>query len=1463
MAIKGKLSSNDTKATFAGCRVDVAFTESVAVGDGAATEKIPAVQSAVADDAGEFFLDVPANAEKPFVIRVSSPDGQEIARATSDGINETTLKIKTEQVAVPTPPAASSPRVVNPPRLGGRVIEKTGKAVPAGLEVAITGEDSSGGVVSLLVTRTDAQGYFFGEWPPFKLKTAKGMVAGQETLITLENEFLPHRIVLALDLAQVVPTPPSPRVPGRPCGCAGKVKNGGGDGAVTPPRAPDQVDLAASPETFSQDVGGRCVDFTVPNRSLEEFDYFHVVRTTEPQIRGLTLDGRKKAPEAVARVAGNLLSGNSRRPADESRTASRSVSIGSLFNRFRSSTPTTVIAPRGAIRVDVLDKVLRANDELSVASVEDAADLSTLKNLRDDLLRLRKNAPTRAPLTANNPIDWDETPTFYEATSIAHGHLLHFKQTWHADGYSLGDLLYSLALPPGHKKEIAIIDWERREVNARTEATSESEELRNSLSHDRDISEIVDSTLTEELRGGSSAKTGGFGGGLGLAGAYKGVTGVLGISGGMSKSSSSSWQDSSRNLTSSALQQLHDRTMQAASSVRSQRSTVVQSTRQGETVDVQTEVVTNHNHCHAMTVEYFEVLRHFLISEDLVDVQECLFVPLPMDPFDPSKAARWQDLLRRALLERRFLADFEALRRLRSGTEYPGSTYAHEAITELDGELRIRMTIARPRDPFDGEAWATYSTVAWAFWAPLIPSITPLSIFRTFLQGQPAADARFQERVAPQLAEAFVQQLVVELIDSRGHAHPVKLDPTLVSKYKAGVSLYVRIAPLNGVPAIRRDDIKSIRIRTTRELPPDSKVIVESGTFRYRTSFMDHALFPQSRILNDLDIADPVDVPTPLDHVELRNPRLEDITAVKRLVAHLNDHLEYYHKAIWRQMDPDRRFMFLDGVVAPNSGGRSVASVTENRLAGIIGNSLVMPVTRGLYLDPSYASPPDQRSLLELYKPAERQPSARISVPTRGVFAEAVLGSCVSCEKKDDTLFWRWEESPIDEPTAITGVSAESRRSDPPNLSPTPFPTPMINLQNAPAAPDPTGMAAALQLLSNPNLFRDAAGLTETQKNALATYKQTMETAQSMGTEAAKMFTSMMNQRAMSKDGDKVIEKIDQGVADQSLTPEQGQSLKQQAIRTMMGATEPEPPRVTEQPEVRELIRNAADRPGSTEVTVASGTDQVSVKPILATNKMEIPANPAADEWAEYAHQKAPTGSAAEFWMHFGRNTPDAAYSMYSTVRSLLIAQNGWAEPAKGLKNFIDANIQLLTFLGQKQFLNAKLKDPLAKADAALAGSSVAITDFQGFAVRLMSKSTTKLSEHSSGQAIDIDPKLNPLIADPSLILIIRAVTKTDLGKAQTYDDLLTASNKFKTDWSATWIDTYTDPDPAVADVKKAIATVNADTGDGGLKEILDGCKTNGFLNLPKVLVTELQKAGFKWGGEFTDRKDFMHFELP
>src|SRR5262249_30817493 len=159
---------------------------------------------------------------------------------------------------------------------------------------------------------------------------------------------------------------------------------------------------------------------------------------------------------------------------------------------------------------------------------------------------------------------------------------------------------------------------------------------------------------------------------------------------------STAFQISSRDLSSSSLQTLRDRTLQSASAVRNLRSTIVQTARQGEAVRATTEVVANHNHCHALTIQYFEVLRHFKVTHELADVQECLFVPFPMSEFDRPKLLRWRESLSIYLKRRELLPAFDAARRIETNwsEQYtPAARYADEMVSAIFGELTLTILI--------------------------------------------------------------------------------------------------------------------------------------------------------------------------------------------------------------------------------------------------------------------------------------------------------------------------------------------------------------------------------------------------------------------------------------------------------------------------------------------------------------------------------------------------------------------------------------------------------------------------------------------------------------------------------------------------------------------------------------------------------------------------------------------------
>ena len=1135
-----------------------------------------------------------ASIQGPINFIIKTPDGQILERAerAKSDLREN-LPIPVAPRGLPTTQPSVDPGFNRPSKLRGRVIDRAGRVQITGKQVVIwtaTVENPQDkDFAAVMVADTDGTGYFSGTYPLGKFTAAHAAVALEPTqsvpIRLNEDSTMPADVILVVDAPRRVIDQT-----GADCGC---------HTSDTTPRNPDAGDLVKG--VFSSDIGqGRCVDFTRPDRTLQEFSYSYVVRTTEPSIKGLTLAEPKRIPPSLL---GEIikLSNLSTLSATASRVLTTDNNPDNQAVALRSAqlTNAVTVPDNLELHADVWRKAVSNPEKASTKSILEVAKTSKYLDIIRAIDKSLIVAPDRTRLSCRNPVDWDDDPTIYQACTVAHGHLLHFKQEWIADGYSMGRLLYSLPLAPGQKKQIAVLDWERRESAIRQESLEETESLQATLSRDRDIGEMVSSVLSESSRGGSSASTSAVGGGIGIGAILGPVGGLLGIGGGASNANSNAWQNSSRNVSANSLQTLRDRTSQAAASMRAQRSTVIQTVTQGERVAVTTESVANYNHCHAMTMEYFEILRHLIVRQRIVDVQECLFVPLQMSRFDRAKALRWRHTLKAVMPDRTLKAGFDALERIDNnydGSDMPTGAYADERLDFLEGELTIRFQLARPRDNDQDD----FNAANWAWMGFLLPMLNPQELYKNFIKGQTLKDRIFLEQVGPRIARAFVDLMKISWVDSNDVEHPLPIDTTLLSNFTNDTQLAVSLRLSGAVPPVARKDIKFIKISEfafpgipfLNVLPANSRVIVDAGQISYRTKFSSGFLFRSGRIANDLTGSDSVRVYTPLTLQELRKPREEDKELARRLLDHLNENIERYHHALWWRMSPDRRYMLLDGFEAPNSNGRSVASVVENTLIGIVGNSLVMPVSRGYHLDPTFNQDIENPiDLLEHYQPNTPIEPVRVAIPTRGVYAEAVMGACNSCETKEEERFWRWEESPIpDNPPAILPVSTESRQTPTPDLTAKDFPAPIIAMQTASAAPDPTGLAGALSLLGQSGLFKDITGLEGNQRNALEALKSSLQTAQFFGEKAG----NLALQARMNKDIDKTMRAIDTAKQQGLLTDEQAKQLTQGAIQSMIGAGPSTEPKAMATDDVKQVTETAGANNAAVKVTRPSG-EQVEV----------------------------------------------------------------------------------------------------------------------------------------------------------------------------------------------------------------------------------------------------------------------------
>jgi hypothetical protein len=1099
-------------------------------------------------------------------------------------------------------------------KLRGQVIQM-GKAHSLNALTVLIQAQKEGDAVSRIVgsAQTDANGNFFLNYPNGNYKKAEAIVSlvpDSPTDIEIRAN-KPEESIADDFLYLLIDLPESEVSTEDDCDCHTPKKA---------KRLPDQTDLIES-DGYTQDMGGGCINLSTPNRTLREYDYQAIVRTSDPDVANYKL-------EKTVDQAGNI--------------------------SFQLSGDNKTIK-RGEVNL--------ANP----IRWQDAPDSRTNSD---------------APDSAN-------TLSIYQAVTVATGHILHYKSVFKADGYSLGELVYSLPLAPGQKKQIVVFDSSHTLTGAESQTISQGERLAANLISDRSITDQLGGAIGEAMDGRSSASTSGVSAGLGLGGSLGPISGVLGVSGGYSNSNSTASQNSSRNISQFFGEQLRQSLMQNAESYRQLNASVVTTVREGQQYAVTTEVVANHNHCHALTMMYFEVLRHYAIYQELADVEECIFVPLLMTNFTTENIYKWKDVLASNLLplpsstylqpasflmmgrNHPLIRAFDANERIKTNyahveDNFPRGIYADEKITEFTGEIRVRINIPRPKTRFDrilsfpvvkktvtsrGDvdvAGTISENIKDSIVGALVPCaakgpsvkyntnttevLTRSAIFDLFM----TLDGNF-ETVPPaqcirvnfdgpnevfsnpislvfhgdntptpmdffagmdnekalwtayskilgflSVKELFkyfngnlvsdwdrifndnIAPLIIErLIGNNISFSPLgTVDLTPQSKYHGGEQILTWI--LRGSSSITRKEIDRLTINYSvlsnltsveREMFFNYITLnIESVKINYSTNFSSNILI--NKTLRD-DLRDGVlPIPTPLDSEEKRNPREEDKFMVRQLIEHLNSNLEYYNRVLWYKLDTERRYMLLEGFhiqifsdFGNPIGYRSLASVVKNQMITITGNSMVFPVAAGYRVSQSYimesttevdGASPAQTTLLDHYKPLTPMQPYRLSVPTRGVYLEAVQGACDACEKVKPNSSQDWDKFRTDEPTSILPVT-----------TPTPvvtdwkavfkdFAQPLVSIQNAPNAPGPgAGLAGLNELLGKAGVFTDITGLQGNQENAIKTYLSNQENVKAL----AEMAKTMAMQQHNTENSQSITDGLNQARDSGSITPDQHNRL--------------------------------------------------------------------------------------------------------------------------------------------------------------------------------------------------------------------------------------------------------------------------------------------------------------------------------
>ena len=580
----------------------------------------------------------------------------------------------------------------------------------------------------------------------------------------------------------------------------------------------------------------------------------------------------------------------------------------------------------------------------------------------------------------------------------------------------------------------------------RDETTKLNEQIVHSQRRDRTITETVNAAIDEWQRGGNIMA------GVGVSAALGNALGIgAALGGGYSTSSGS------RDIAASTVQKLNDNISQASSAMRELQSTIVVQSTQAEKEAVETRTVVNYNHSHALTILYYEVLRHFRIVASLAEVRPVILVEEPaLDFAEDDHVINHRFLLEQALLDERLRPCFGAVDKLiclraeREAAEksavknFRFFQFHMEWLTGFDwehtGQLRFALVLK------DG------SLVKLNRVAPAGPELDehrglPFTVVLVPPENGEGGGGYADSYLRPEnggISYGSIQALRVRFAGqdhARGPRTPFKLGSWILGALR-----------LHGTHAEGEHLIFEGILNKYLEVVPGGPQWAEYDIGVWSPS--EQLLPPTKASANHFDLAE------------------SDRCCFVRLISHLSAHKAHYNRFLRLNEDIDARAIRFAGV--PAQDGRSLLDFIENRPLATVGNAVAFPCADLELASRINANLPPSNQATALAR------EKLVTLPTRGIFAEAKLGHCNASEEIDPNRFWDWAKSPIPHlAPEIAPTQTITPQPQQQNLLPTAFPQSLVNIVAPPNAPDPQGLASALTALATTNIFRDMSGRAE------------------------------------------------------------------------------------------------------------------------------------------------------------------------------------------------------------------------------------------------------------------------------------------------------------------------------------------------------------------------------------------------
>jgi hypothetical protein len=753
-------------------------------------------------------------------------------------------------------------------------------------------------------------------------------------------------------------------------------------------------------------------------------------------------------------------------------------------------------------------------------------------------------------LGAGNTFVVDETVPM--AATLGLGYVLKLSQRWTFQGLALGDLVYSLPLAPGEQQQVAVFERTDTASVFESETLSESQAEQQSALADTSTHATFNSAFDEAASGGSSFATH-------SDTSSWGVNFLVAAGGGGSSDSngvSNSWMQGQRDSAQDAAQTTHSAAENQASARRTAARTGMRLASSSESEQVTTKTITNHNHLHALTMQYWEVQRLYDVRTEVNDLEFVCLVPMQivrfMPPGQPLTVGDPNALTasRQAVLDRyaAIIKHIDVLATALPRTFQKGLATLQQFAADPSAQV----------EPFGG---AAQDVIQFGLMGTFIPG-EEVWINGVTATGTRVGPARLAPPAGFALPEnqfqsqddllAFLRLLRVTPMGFSGAlALPPTLDRTQIIGFEITRSFrqidytlaspsVINLTQINGLlGGVASDWLGEFLTAqgSALSVPP---VTVHLDPSELERELGGPMVFQFTASIEEFDASgNPVPsgkgetyandnlfgvtlppTPYPVPALQLAPMlRYNEILTIEAMAQHVVRNTTRYSKAIWASLTDEERAILLDeytiGVppngIADASQMIPLLDCVQNKVLGFFGNSMILPfsipqsVTDALNQQqqvpgavnehaPAFDPVQIKQSLLAYQQQSFVSPQSIIALPTRGVLGEAVLGHCPSGEKLDLTRFWNWQDSPSDTAPAISPVT---------------LPTTTPSIADTLTAPNTLGQLPSLinNVLSAPT--PDTSLLTALSKAAAS--QKDFDTALTGQAQLASMITNAQN----------------------------------------------------------------------------------------------------------------------------------------------------------------------------------------------------------------------------------------------------------------------------------------------------------------------------------------------------------------